>query len=56
MCIVYTYCKLYSKEAFNFNTDLKLVKNDFKKTRIIWIYTITKKGEPIEKIYNIIFL
>ncbi|OOV61063.1 IS701 family transposase, partial [Clostridium botulinum] len=39
MFITYTYCKLYSSKTLQFNTGLKLAKNNFKKAQIIFIYS-----------------
>ncbi|KEI14334.1 transposase, partial [Clostridium haemolyticum] len=52
MFITYTYCKLYSSKTLQFNTGLKLAKNDFKKSQIIFIYSAALNGQPIEKIFE----
>ncbi|KEI08727.1 IS701 family transposase, partial [Clostridium botulinum] len=51
MFITYTYCKLYSSKTLQFNTGLKLAKNNFKKAQIIFIYSAALNGQPIEKIF-----
>ncbi|ARE87675.1 Transposase DDE domain protein [Clostridium formicaceticum] len=52
MLLAYTYCKLYSKEIFHFNTGLKLAQKDLKKSQVIWIYSAATQGKPIEKIFE----
>ncbi|KGM99073.1 transposase, partial [Clostridium botulinum C/D str. DC5] len=52
MFIPYTYCKLYSSKTLQFNTGLKLAKNNFKKAQIIFIYSAALNGQPIEKIFE----
>ncbi|QPW59402.1 IS701 family transposase (plasmid) [Clostridium botulinum] len=52
MFITYTYCKLYSSKTLQFNTGLKLAKNNFKKAQIIFIYSAALNGQPIEKIFE----
>ncbi|QPW60818.1 IS701 family transposase [Clostridium botulinum] len=52
MFITYTYCKLYSSKTLQFNTGLKLAKNNFKKAQIIFIYSAALNGQPIEKIFK----
>ncbi|KEI02440.1 IS701 family transposase, partial [Clostridium botulinum] len=44
MFITYTYCKLYSSKTLQFNTGLKLAKNNFKKAQIIFIYSAALNG------------
>ncbi|KGM94455.1 hypothetical protein Z955_14415 [Clostridium botulinum C/D str. DC5] len=52
MFITYTYCKLYSSKTLQFNTGLKLAKNNFKKAQIIFIYSAALNGQPIENIFK----
>lgn len=52
MLISYTYSKLCSGIAFNFNTGFKKMQNTLRKSQVISIYNAAIKGEPINKIFE----
>lgn len=52
MLINYTYCKMYSKDSYHFNTGYKSAKKDLEKSKVIYIYEAAASGTPIEEIFE----
>lgn len=52
MLINYTYCKMYSKDSYDFNTGYKSAKKDLEKSKVIYIYEAAANGTPIEEIFK----
>lgn len=48
----YTYCKMYSKDSYHFNTGYKAAKKDLEKSKVIYIYGAVASGTPIEEIFE----
>lgn len=51
MLVNYTYCKMYSKDSYHFNTGYKSAKKDLEKSKVIYIYESAASGTPIEEIF-----
>ena len=52
MLVNYTYCKMYSKDSYNFNIGYKATKKDLEKSKVIYIYEAAASGTPIEEIFE----
>ena len=52
MLVNYTYCKIYSNNAYHFNTGYKASKKDLEKSKIIYIYEAASSGIAIEEIFK----
>ena len=52
MLVNYTYCKIYSKGSYHFNTGYKAAKKDLEKSKVIYIYEAAASGTPIEEIFE----
>ena len=52
MLVNYTYCKMYSKDSYNFNIGYKAAKKDLEKSKVIYIYEAAASGTPIEEIFE----
>ena len=54
MLLNYTYCKLKSKFANNFNIGFKKVKNTLEKERVEVIFNASKKGLSLSEIFKLL--